>query len=41
MEEWSLAGELVAAIASGAQERLLSKWRDQTVVNLKLEKVPR
>jgi hypothetical protein len=39
LEERSLAEELVAAIAGGTQERLLSRWRDQTAANLKLEKV--
>jgi hypothetical protein len=39
MEERSLAEELVAAMAGGTQERLLSRWRDRTAANLKLEKV--
>jgi hypothetical protein len=37
-ERW-LAEELIAAIENGTHAHLLSKWRDQTVLNLKLEKV--
>jgi hypothetical protein len=39
MTERSLAEELVAAIANGTHESLLSRRREQTCVNLKLEKV--
>jgi Domain of unknown function (DUF4304) len=37
--ERSLAESLVAAIADGTHESLLSRWRDQSVVNLKLDKI--
>jgi hypothetical protein len=39
LREQSLAEELVAAIANGNHTQLLSMWRDQTVANLKLEKL--
>lgn len=39
LRERSLAENLVAAIADGTHASLLSSWRDQSVVNLKLEKV--
>lgn len=39
LKERTLAEELVAAIANGTHESLLSSWRDQTVANLKLAKV--
>jgi hypothetical protein len=39
LRERSLAEELVAAIANGTHASLLSRWRDQTFVNLKLDKL--
>ena len=39
LQERSLAEELMAAIGNGTHASLLSRWRDQTVANLKLEKV--
>jgi hypothetical protein len=39
LKERSLAEELVAAIANGTHASLLSTWRDQTVTNLKLERL--
>ncbi len=39
LRERSLAEELVAAIANDSHASLLSRWRDQTVVNLKLDKI--
>jgi hypothetical protein len=39
LRERRLAEMLVAAVADGSHASLLSSWRDQSVVNLKLEKV--